>query len=150
MELLSNPVLFWVAVAVVCAIVEMVVPSFGWIFGTASALIVAGLSLAGVALPGQLLVFAVTLVLALMLIRPRLVRSLDAQGVPSRIDLLVGKLGEVSAAIDPVTGQGRVLIGGEDWAARADHPIASGTRVRVLSVDGIRVQVTDLHERASA
>jgi membrane protein implicated in regulation of membrane protease activity len=150
MELLSNPVLFWVAVAVVCAIVEMVMPSFGWVFGTASALIVAGLSLAGVGLAGQLLVFAVTLVLALVLIRPRLVKSLDAQGVPLRTDLLIGKVGEVSSAIDPVTGQGRVLIGGEDWAARSDHPIASGTRVRVLSVDGIRLLVTDLHERMSA
>ncbi len=149
MELLSNPVLFWVALAVMCAIVEMVAPSFGWVFGTAAALIVAGLSMAGLPLAGQLLVFAVVLVLALVLIRPRLVKSLDAPGVPSRTDLLVGKIAEVSMAIDPVTGEGRVLIGGEDWAARADHPIASGTRVRIVSVDGIRVFVTDLLERAA-
>jgi membrane protein implicated in regulation of membrane protease activity len=37
---------------------------------------------------------------------------------------------------------GRVNVGGEDWAARAREPIATGVKVRVVGADGIVLEVT--------
>jgi len=39
---------------------------------------------------------------------------------------------------------GRVLVHGELWAARAIEPIATGTRVRVVGVHGLVVEVAPL------
>lgn len=47
--------------------------------------------------------------------------------------------GTVQRPIDP---EGTVLIHGEQWKARADRPIPAGTRVRVVKVDGLVLEVT--------
>ena len=46
-------------------------------------------------------------------------KQLDAPGVPSRTDALVGREGIVTHDIEATVGAGRVNVGGEDWAARA-------------------------------
>ncbi len=139
----------WLGIAVLAVIVELATPSFGWIFATLAAL-VSALS-AWLGMPGlvQVSVFAVVLVASLLLLRPRLLGKLGARGVPSRTEALVGKLGEVTSAIDPVQGNGRVLVDGEDWAARSAHAVAAGRRVRVLGANGIQLEVQELEVAAS-
>jgi membrane protein implicated in regulation of membrane protease activity len=73
-----------------------------------------------------------------------LLRKLGARGVPTRTAELLGKVGEVSVAIDPVTGGGRVSVSGEDWAARSAQALAPGTRVVVTGADGIQLEVAAL------
>jgi len=55
---------------------------------------------------------------------------------------LVGEIGEVRDAIG--SEPGRVLVHGELWAARSVVPIAAGTRVRVVGVHGLVVEVAPL------
>ena len=45
------------------------------------------------------------------------------------------------AHIDPMLGTGRVNVAGQDWAARSEEPVATGTRVRVVAADGIVLEV---------
>ena len=52
---------------------------------------------------------------------------------------LLGEVGEVREAIGP--GDGRVLVHGELWLARARSPIPEGARVRVVGVRGLAVEV---------
>ena len=51
-----------------------------------------------------------------------------------------GMLGTVRRPLEPL---GSVYIAGEDWTARSvdDHPIARGTQVKVVAVDGLTVLV---------
>ena len=79
---------------------------------------------------------------SLALLRPRMMRNLDAPGVPSRTDLLIGREGVVTHDIEATVGAGRVNVGGEDWAARSAVPVVAGTRVRVVGADGIVLEVT--------
>ncbi len=52
---------------------------------------------------------------------------------------LVGQVGEVRARIDP---EGMVLVRGERWVAISPHaPLEPGTKVRVVSVDQMRLVV---------
>jgi len=58
--------------------------------------------------------------------------------VGTGVENLVGSIGEVTAALEPV-GQIRVL--GELWQARASSDLAPGTSVRVVAVDGLMLDV---------
>ena len=139
----DTPVILWVAVAVVSAIIEISIPHFGVIFaslGAAAAAIAAALG-AGTAV--QFVVFVVVLGASLAVLRPRLLaRQQAGKGVPSRTEQLLGRDGLVTHDIDPTVGAGRVNVGGEDWAARSPTPLPVGTRIRVTGADGIVLEVT--------
>lgn len=51
---------------------------------------------------------------------------------------MIGEQGTADSAIDP---QGKVLLRGEYWSAWSDEPIAAGTAVEVVAVEGLRVKV---------
>jgi membrane-bound serine protease (ClpP class) len=55
---------------------------------------------------------------------------------------LLGEVGEVREAIGP--GEGRVLVHGELWTARSLIALPEGTRVRVVGVHGLSVDVAPL------
>ena len=134
----------WVIVALVAGILEVVVPAFGFLFVTLAALLAAGLALLAFALTTQVVVFAAATLFLLLVLRRFFVRRLRAPGVPSRTEVLNGKIAEVTEAIDPVRGSGRVIVEGHDWAARAAVPVPMGARVRVDGADGIVLLVSPL------
>lgn len=132
----------WLVVAVVAALIELMTPSFGFIFVGIAALLSVIASLVGLPWFVQVAVFVVVLPLLLILVRPWLQKKLSAsRGVPSRAERFVGVRALVTEPVDPVRGIGRVLVAGEDWAATSKTPIPEGTEVVVESVDGIRLLV---------
>jgi membrane protein implicated in regulation of membrane protease activity len=138
---LDSIALIWIVVAVIAAVVEISIPHFGLIFVTVAAVPAAILAASGFGAVSQSLAFIVVLALSLLLLRPRMVSKLGSRGVPSRTDVLLGREGVVTHDIETTVGAGRVNVGGEDWAARAATPIPAGTRVRVMSADGIVLEV---------
>jgi len=54
-----------------------------------------------------------------------------------------GMVGEIGRALTPIgpAAPGRLAVHGEIWDAAADEPIAEGARVRIVSVEGLRVTV---------
>ncbi len=132
----------WLILASVAAVTEIVSPLFGFVFISVAA-VVAAVG-AGVGLDGsvQILAFASTLLLGLLLVRPRLVSKLGSQGVPSRTEALMGREGQVTEPINPVLGAGRVTVAGEDWAASSTLPLPVGTLVRVDGANGIVLRVS--------
>ena len=134
--------LIWIGVAIVAAIVEIVVPSFGFIFVSAGALAAAIVAWTlGVTPAIQVVVFAAVVIGSLLLIRPRLVGRLGARGVPSRTEAMLGRRGRVTEDINPTLGTGRVNVGGEDWKATSDRPIPMGVDIVVKSADSIVLHV---------
>jgi membrane protein implicated in regulation of membrane protease activity len=143
MSVVDSPAVAWLIVAIVAAIVEVSIPTFGVIFVGLAAVIAAAAAWfdAGVIL--QWAVFVAALALSLLLLRPRLAARLSGgRGVPTRTEPLIGREGIVTHDIEASVGAGRINVGGEDWAARAPSPLAAGTRVRVVGADGIVLEVT--------
>ena len=55
----------------------------------------------------------------------------------------IGAVGEVSDSIDE-SGEGRVFVEGEYWDAKSSIPIEKGSKVKVVAVDGMVVQVVSV------
>ena len=145
MPLLDSPVVLWLTLAILAAVIEVSIPQFGVIFVSLAAVVAAIAAWFAMAAVAQLFVFAAVLAGSLVLLRPRLVARLSSgPGVPSRTEALLGREGVVTHDIDPTLGSGRVNVGGQDWAARSPSPLAVGTRVRVAGADGIVLEVTPL------
>ncbi len=67
---------------------------------------------------------------------------------PFETATLVGKEGRVVKALEPT---GVILVGAEEWTAQAiEGAIAAGARVRVVSVDGLRLSVAEVHDPREA
>lgn len=128
---------YWLIIGILCGILELSTPTFGFLFAALAAVLTALIS-PWASLLFQLLFFAVILLVGLLFMRPPLLRRFhSAHKIPSRVELLMGKVGQVTEAIDPVTGQGRILVDGQDWAATADGPVPVGQRVVIEGADGI-------------
>lgn len=141
MFLADNAAALWVAVAIIAAIAEVSIPHFGLIFVSAGAITAALVAWVGLSPGIQLAVFCVEVILTFSLLRPRLMARLGSRGVPSRTDALLNREGVVTVDIDPLVGAGRINVGGEDWAARSATPISAGRRIRVVSADGVVLEV---------
>jgi len=135
-------VLTWLGVAFVAAVLEVSIPHFGSAFVSAGAIVAAGAAFFGFGVPVQIGTFVVVMVVSLAMLRSSLIGYLGGQGVPSRTDPLIGRHGLVTHDIDPMTGTGRVTVGGEDWAARSTEAIPTGVKIRVVGADGIVLEVT--------
>jgi membrane protein implicated in regulation of membrane protease activity len=142
---IDTPTLVWALVAIAAAAVEILIPQFGVIFVSAGAAAGALVTLVGGGFAWQMLAFAVVVTASLVLLRPRMLGWLGrAPGVPSRTDTLIGKQGQVTQGINPTLGTGRVIVAGEDWAARSTSVVATGVDVRVVAADGIVLEVVPL------
>lgn len=141
MPTLDSPVVIWVILAIVAAVIEISIPHFGMIFVSVAAIAAALMAAAGAGLGVEVAVFVLALALCLLLLRPRMVSRLGSKGVPSRTETLIGREGIVTLDIETSLGAGRVNVGGEDWAARSTTRLPAGTRIRVVAADGIVLEV---------
>jgi membrane protein implicated in regulation of membrane protease activity len=127
--------------AVIFFILEMFTPSFfmaciaiGCTAGGLSALLGGG---AG----AQLLLFSLATLVAFVGVRPFALRYLYRKSarVRTNVDSLVGRRARVSERIDPATGQGRVVVDGDDWKAVAENnaAIEKGEPVEIVKVDSV-------------
>lgn len=133
----------WLIVALAAGIVEILVPALVFLFVALAALLSVGVAWLGFSLTVQIVFFAAASLVLLLLVRPFFAsRRLGGKGVPSRTEALLGRLGHVTEAIDPVRGTGRVNVGGEDWAARSTSTVPAGAEVRVDGADGIVLVVS--------
>ena len=136
----------WITAGLVALIAEIVLPSFFMIFVTAAVPVPAVLAFLGFDPLWQVMCFGVALCALLLVVRPFYVKQTqtDRRDLPSRADVLIGKIGIVSVTIDPATGGGRVLIDGEDWAAQSTGYLAQNSRIKVVGSDGIVLNVESL------
>src|SRR4051812_32427379 len=105
----------WLVFSLICAIVELLSPFFGFILIGAAGLLAAAFAAAGYGIAAELVAFFIGGTLAVTVLRTRIVEKLaKTPGVPSRTDKLFGRPARVTETIDPFTGQGRVVVDGHD------------------------------------
>ncbi len=143
-DLPSHPWACWTLLALLFGILEVTLPAFAFSFASIAAALAALVSLQfGVTL--QAVSFAVTTLLALFLLRPYLLKKFrPGVPMPSRADALIGAQGQVTEPLDIATLSGRVLVNGQDWAARSEAPLVRGQNIIVQHHDGIVLIVKEI------
>jgi len=132
-----EPGWLWMIGGVLLLIAEIIAPGFFLVF-IGGAAIAAGLFtlLFGLGLAGQLSLFAVYAVIAVMIGRKFYANAAVDAGDPllnDRAAQLVGRSVTVIETVDEHSG--RVRVGDSEWSARGG-PGSAGERVRITGVDG--------------
>jgi len=141
---MARPWQLWLLIALAAGILEVTVPLFTYAFVSIAALVAMLMSLQ-MNFIAQILAFTITLVVTLLFVRPRLlIRFHRDTKMPSRSQELVGSQGEVTEAIDSVASIGRVMVRGQDWAAKSQNALPVGSRVTVSGHDGIVLIVKEI------
>ena len=134
----------WFVIALFAGILEMLLPAFGFVFASIAGFLTAIISLQFNWMV-QFISFSVILISSLALLRPRLLAMLHSSAdIPSRTQVLIGKSGVVTVAIDSLGLTGRVLVDGQDWAAQSLVVIPEGQSVVVEGSDGIVLKVREI------
>jgi membrane protein implicated in regulation of membrane protease activity len=133
----------WVLVAFLLLTIEFFSTTMHIGFFAVGAFLVAILVGAGLAIPlwGQLLTFAITSVVALIFVRPIIVRKLGLSRTPV-VDTMIGE--EAIATVEIAAGAvGKAELRGSSWNARnvGETTLATGQRCTVERIDGLVLHV---------
>ncbi|MBT8390092.1 MAG: NfeD family protein [Altererythrobacter sp.] len=136
----------WIAIGLILAALEMLVPGVYLIWLAIAAIITGLLTLGiGLGLPAQIVVF-VSLSLIAAFSAKRFLRDSPIESsdplLNQRGTRLIGENALVTQAIDG--GSGRVKYGDSEWIARGPD-IAEGERVRITGSDGAILMVEPLN-----
>ncbi len=138
----------WLALLILFTIGEAVTVGLTSIWFAAGSLAALILALLETPLWLQIASFMVVSALCLLAIRPVLQKHFNSTVEATNTDRLIGSEVLVTEDIHNLRGTGAVVIGGLTWSARSEHdvPIPSGTLVRVLRIEGVKVYVEELKE----
>lgn len=136
--------LIWVAVAVICLILELTAGNLFIIcfsIGAASASITAFM---GTGIYFQVITFATVSVASIFFLRPIVLKYFhkNTQERKSNADALIGRIGKVTEKIEK-NGYGRVAIDGDVWKAKSSdsEEIPENTSVKITDRNSIIVTV---------
>lgn len=140
----------WFVAAAVLAVGEMVTAGFfllPFAIGAASAAL---LALAGVAVPIQLISFALVSLMSLYLIQQFARKDTQGELIHVGAARYIGADAIVTEPIDRRAANGFVRMGTETWRATAltDAVIPAGTEVRVVEVTGVRLVVEPRNQQS--
>lgn len=134
----------WIVVSVLLVILEVFTAGFGaacFAIGGGLAAIVAA---CGLGWTWQLLAFGVGSVLAMLGVRPLMLKVLNRKGgdMASNADALVGRAVRVTERIDAAAGTGRVSVDGSSWRAECGEVVEAGEMVHIMSVNSTKLLVS--------
>lgn len=106
------------------------------------------LSLIGVDLLWQLIMFCIVSVLLLIFTRPVAVKWLNKDRVKTNAESLIGEAAVVVEQIDNLTGSGQVQVRGQFWTARNEEVegngvIEIGKTVKIQKISGVKLIVKE-------
>jgi membrane-bound serine protease (ClpP class) len=141
-----------ILLAIVLFVLEATVTSHGILaLGGIVAMIAGGLMLVEGPIPQLRIRFSTTLAVALplSLITVVLVRLVYLSHRRKSVTGEQGMVGEEGTAKTDIHNDGKVLVHGEYWNASSDRPIPAGARVRVVRVQGLKIEVEPLDTTAA-
>jgi membrane protein implicated in regulation of membrane protease activity len=140
----------WTLIGILFVFVELVYPHLVLAFFGAGALLTALCTVLGItrSLASQLIVFMVSSLLLLFLLRRYLKKTLTGtlkdRNDSQMFDLEIGKIVSVVGEIDPEKGKGKVKYHGTLWDAEADGYIAAGESARIVGMNNLTLRVEEI------
>ena len=142
------PTIFWLwlAAAVIFLIIEIGTPTLVFACFTVGSIGAAVSSTMTDSYLIQAAVFAVISIILIPLTRPLAKKITKPSPQATNVDAMIGRPGIVIKKIDPALDVGQVRVDGQVWQANAEEPIDEGTKIKVDSVIGARLHVSQINE----
>lgn len=133
----------WTVVMIVMALIEAATPQLVTIWFALGALVALLASVLHAPFGLQLTLFVVVSVVAVLCTRPLAKKYLKPLKTPTNADRVIDKVGIVQDPIDNTNATGTVKVDGAVWSARSlsQEPIPSGTQVKVIRIEGVKLIV---------
>jgi len=147
LQFLQNPAIIWFILGLILLLAELALPGLIILFFGVGAWLTALTYLSfHIGFNSQLIVFMVTSVISLALLRRYLIQNKNDAflAISTENELtreFIGHTCTVSEAIAPGMVGGRVLFRGTNWRAKANVPVPPGEVVRIVSKDSIVLYV---------
>lgn len=142
----------WLAIAVISVIAEISTAGLAAIWFAPAALISMVLAILKLPVSVQISTFIIASGLLMLLFYKKIRDNIERKSEKTNLDALIGK--EAVAEEDiPLRGTGRVKVGGISWSAYVKNnsqPVKAGEYVRILSIDGVKLEVEKLEEPEKA
>ena len=139
-----NMTIFWLIAFIIFVVGEAVTMGLVAIWFAVGALGALAAAALGGGLWLQIAVFLILSALSLMLLKP-LSRKWMAghKAARTNADRVIGETALVTEDIDNTMATGQVQVDGQIWTARSAHGVVipAGSRVKVLSIQGVKVMV---------
>ena len=144
--------IIWLVLMVVFLIAEALTVATVSLWFAAGALVALLVSLLGLHVWLQVVLFLVVSGGLLACLRPMVKRHFTPKLTPTNVDAIVGTRGVVTAEVDNVCAAGQVKLNGMDWSARSTDGsiIPAGTQVKVDRIEGVKVFVSPVRKAAFA
>ncbi|MYC96422.1 MAG: NfeD family protein [Caldilineaceae bacterium SB0661_bin_32] len=140
----------WIVLAVLFFLFEIFTAGFVLLCFGIGALGAALVAFMGAGMAWQIVVFIVVTIAAVVLARPFADRISRPGVQPIAGNRMIGKWGVVLQTVDPLEGTGMVRVESERWRAESMEsvPLEVGEVVKVVGVDGVRLQVQSADEES--
>ena len=137
--------LFWLVLFVVLALFELATVNLVSIWFSLGALITTFVSLATDNVMVHLAVFTISSIILVLLTKPFVKKLKKRDVIPTNLDRVIGKVGVVTEAIEK-DDIGEVKVLGKKWSAYSDKEIKENSKVKVLSINGVKLKVEEIKE----
>lgn len=106
-------------------------------------------ALADLGITAQLVIFAVVSAAALAVTRPLMHTFGRTRRVPTNLDRVIGRTGQVTEDVDNRAASGAVYVDGKTWTARSvgGEFIPAGTQVEIQRMEGVKLFVKKSEEK---
>lgn len=141
-----NMTMVWLIILVLLVVIELLTMGLTTVWFAGGALAATLVSLLGLPLMIQIILFLVVSGLLLFFTRPIAVKYFNKDRVRTNAESLVGRQAIVISEIDNLQGIGQVNVGGMEWSARTrdeDITLPVGAVVIVLAIDGVKLIVEE-------
>ena len=137
------PVLFWIILAIILALVELLTMGLSTIWFAIGCLCACFMAMFGFSLGIQVVVFFIVSILTLVLVRPFSLKYLNNRITKTNIDSLIGRKVIVTKDVDNIRETGSANIDGITWNLRSlsGDEIAAGETVVISNIEGNRLIV---------
>ena len=138
-------IFFWLGLFIILAIFELMTINLVSIWFALGALITTFVSLITDNMMIQLAVFTISSILLLILTRSLAKKLKKTKAVPTNLDQVIGKVGIVTEDIEK-NGIGEVKVLGKKWSAYSDKEIRKDEKVKIISIEGVKLKVETIKE----
>lgn len=140
--------ILWLILTIVFAVIEAATLGLTTVWCAIGSAVACVMDLLGAPVEAQLIVMiavsVVCFIICMIWIKPKLDAKHRLETEPTNADRVLGQEGIVIKTIDPMEGKGQVKVIGQVWSAKADTIIAEGQKVKVKSMEGVKLIVEEV------